>query len=137
MKICKKCKIEKKESEFYFQKGMKDGLKSNCKDCYYNDVKIYKKIYYQNNKIKIKDRDLKRNYNISLEDYNFLLKEQNNKCFVCKSQEVDKKSLAVDHCHKTGKIRSLLCRRCNTILGLVEENSNLLDLLKQYIESNK
>jgi hypothetical protein len=45
--------------------------------------------------------------------------------------------ICVDHCHKTGKIRSLLCRRCNTILGLVEENSNLLDLLKQYIESNK
>jgi len=62
-------------------------------------------------------RNLKRLYGLSLQDYEQLLKEQNFKCALCdKTHEQEKvvgKNLAVDHCHKTGQVRGLLCNDCN------------------------
>ena len=47
------------------------------------------------------------------------------------------KLLAVDHCHKTGKVRKLLCMRCNHVLGASEENLEYLDKVKDYIKEHK
>lgn len=61
-----------------------------------------------------KDYVLKRTYGISLERYNEILREQNDSCALCgKHKSHFKKSLAVDHNHKTKKIRGLVCFHCN------------------------
>ncbi len=80
---------------------------------------------------------LKKNFNLSLEDYNDMFNKQNGECACCGVHQSSLSiSLAVDHCHKTGKIRKLLCKRCNLVLGLVEEDINLLLNLINYISEH-
>lgn len=77
---------------------------------------------------------LKKKYNISLEDYYKILDEQNNVCAICKKyNENSKHMLAVDHCHKTGKVRGLLCSHCNTGLGQFKDDTELLQLAINYL----
>lgn len=84
---------------------------------------------------------LMRNFGISLETYHEMAKVQDYKCKICKQHEcaVDKKtgtvfSLAVDHCHNTGKVRGLLCMKCNRALGLLNDNESLLLEAVKYLK---
>ena len=63
---------------------------------------------------------LKKIYGISLDDYNAILARQNGACAICK--QTTNKTLCVDHCHATGVVRGLLCRKCNTGLGCYDDN---------------
>lgn len=64
-----------------------------------------------------RERHLKQKYGIDLKQYEVMLKEQNYRCAICnKHQSHFKRSLHVDHDHKSGKIRGLLCFRCNHLL---------------------
>lgn len=80
--------------------------------------------------MKRKVRCWKKNYGIemTLEEYNRRFLEQKGRCVICgKHQSELKKALAVDHNHKTGEVRSLLCNRCNLLVGQLEcqsENRN-------------
>jgi len=66
---------------------------------------------YQNRR---RNERFKRRYGITLDDYNEMLKKQSNKCKICKiSPDNLKRKLCIDHCHETGKIRGLLCDKCN------------------------
>ncbi len=75
-----------------------------------------------------KNRHLKRQYNISLTEYNSIFSKQQGLCAICGTPEIAKtkkgviRRLAVDHCHETNQIRGLLCMKCNTNLGWFEEN---------------
>lgn len=89
-----------------------------------------------------KSKELMKNYNLSLEDYNSMIWKQENKCQICKEPEVvvhhvsgRLKSLAVDHNHETGKVRGLLCQRCNRVLGKVRDSVELLDKMKDYLNA--
>lgn len=78
--------------------------------------------------------DLKR-FGITLEQYIALLKKQDGKCAICKNEETVKfvKRLAIDHCHKTGKVRGLLCHGCNAGLGRFKDDASLLHAAADYI----
>lgn len=85
-----------------------------------------------------------KSYNVDPRDYERILKEQNFVCVICKEPETSLfhknkkvKKLSVDHCHTTGKFRGLLCYRCNTFLGRVNENLELLEAMKQYLIKHK
>jgi|ERR1035437_7828854 hypothetical protein len=103
-----------------------------------------KKHWRDNNKKRIKEITLKYRYNITIEHYNLLLKEQNNVCAVCKRPEtkIYKKTnkvmdLQVDHNHKTGKVRGLLCSDCNISYGRIKESEEaILNLLEYHIKHN-
>jgi len=69
-----------------------------------------------------KDRSLLINYNISWREYETMLNKQDNKCLICLT--VPKRS-NVDHCHKTGKVRGILCSRCNAVLEFIEDSERL------------
>jgi hypothetical protein len=75
---------------------------------------------------------LKTKFGMTLRQYNYLLKKQNGCCAICgyKPEGEDRyrkgKSLAVDHDHVTGKIRGLLCDKCNRGLGHFNDNPRLL-----------
>lgn len=67
---------------------------------------------------------LKR-YNLTFEDYDQIFTEQNGCCAICgKHQSEFKTRLAVDHSHKTGQVRGLLCTNCNTKLGWWEKHQS-------------
>lgn len=92
--------------------------------------KAYQKAYRLLNleKIKIKDRfkSLKAKYGITPEVYDAMFKQQNGVCKICKQTERGRyKNLAVDHNHRTGEVRGLLCRRCNLGLAYLE-NGNFM-----------
>ena len=62
--------------------------------------------------------------------YEKKVKEQGGICFICGIGPTEKRSLDLDHCHTCGKIRKLLCSRCNLLVGRIENNPAILDYLK-------
>lgn len=117
---------------------------------YSDPIRREKKVVYQNaegkksqNKPVQRHNKLKNNYGISLAAALLLLESQNGCCKICGVSEADYKqdqidrgnklirSLAIDHCHKTKKIRGILCDNCNRGIGHFKEN---LDLLRKAIE---
>ena len=64
-----------------------------------------------------RDKYLKKKYGISVYQYNKLLKQQKRCCAICgKNQKGERRNFAVDHCHKTGIVRGILCNYCNSRL---------------------
>jgi hypothetical protein len=81
---------------------------------------------------KIKEK-LKINYNITLEEQEYMINVQEKKCKICKQI----KPLCVDHCHSTMKVRGLLCHSCNLGIGKFNDNPQFLREAAVYIEENK
>lgn len=84
-----------------------------------------------------------RRLHTTIEHYYKMLEEQNNKCAICNREERRKSrtdgkicALAIDHCHKSGKIRALLCHACNTGIGKFEDNIELLQSAIRYLEQH-
>ncbi len=83
--------------------------------------------------------ELKNNYGMTEDDYNFILEAQQGVCKICGTDRADRRTerrFAIDHCHKTGKIRGLLCNTCNRALGLFKDSTsslvNALNYLNYY-----
>lgn len=66
--------------------------------------------------------------------YPELFRLQNGLCRICHSPEKNGKKLSIDHCHETGMIRGLLCNKCNTGIGMFEDNPDLLRAAVAYLE---
>lgn len=80
---------------------------------------------------------LKSTYGISLNEYNELLKVQGNCCAICKKpQQEQKRNFAVDHDHNTGKIRGLLCIKCNRGIGLLQDNVDIIQEAVKYLRKS-
>jgi hypothetical protein len=148
-KTCSRCKKSKALCEYQKDSRAITGLSSKCKCCIkerrqkQKDYdRNYWKLYAGRNIEKLKERDksynLKRKFNMTIEQYNTLLESQGGKCACCpKEKSSNGKSLAVDHCHVTGKIRGLLCNECNTSLGLLKEDITIMSNLIQYLQNSK
>lgn len=86
--------------------------------------------------IKDKKPHLKSNYGITLDDYNNMFEQQNGCCLGCGKHQSDlEKPLCVDHDHQTGRVRGLLCIKCNSALGMVLDNIDTLTNLIKYLKS--
>lgn len=104
-----------------------------------------KKAYLEKHRNSRRNTRLKREYGITLEDYNKMLEDQNGVCSICKKSETSihektnkLRNLAVDHCHETGKVRGLLCSKCNRGLGYFKDNvMNLIKAAKYLIFHRK
>jgi Recombination endonuclease VII len=101
----------------------------------------YARQYRKDNKDKLKCKDLQKNYGISLEEYNGMLMSQKGVCRICGNPEKDKhnssenkRKLAVDHCHRSGKVRGLLCGACNKGLGYFKDNPESLQAAIKYLK---
>ncbi len=73
------------------------------------------------------DANLRREYGINIAQYNQIFDKQKGQCFGCHSLPTIQR-LCVDHCHKTGRVRGLLCSTCNTILGQTKDREENLIL---------
>lgn len=82
------------------------------------------------------DKKLEWRYGITRKEYNRLLEEQNGRCALC-TRPPSRTRLHVDHNHKTGRVRSLLCTRCNYLIGIIEQAlplaPDLLDSVHAYL----
>lgn len=157
-KECKKCEVKKPLEAFRVFKGY---VRGECRECeaiirkehYASNPKKFaaasrkwsknnpekrnatKRAWYAKNKARHKDVVLRRNYGISLKDYDSLFSSQGGKCAICKEATAGARgrSLFIDHCHVTGRVRGLLCGKCNTLLGFVNDRPDLLDSAKEYL----
>lgn len=86
-----------------------------------------------------RNRILKIKYGITLEEYNILFNKQMGCCAICLIHQTNQRgfSMAVDHCHKTNKIRGLLCFMCNTAIGKFQDNPEVLRNALNYLENNR
>lgn len=132
VKTCCRCKQEKELSNFYSYQDKRRKNKyptSYCKSCH--------KDFYIVNRERFRKwiwkGHLRRKYGLSLEDYESLKAKQNNCCLICNEE----KALNVDHNHLTGKVRGLLCRGCNTAIGLLKEDVSLLNKAIFYLKDNE
>lgn len=87
--------------------------------------------------------NIKSTFGINANDYDKMLKKQNGVCGICKKEEKERhqngklRKLAIDHCHSTGKIRGLLCTKCNQGLGNFKDNESYLEQAIKYLKENK
>lgn len=118
--FCTKCKIHKKSKDFcYDKKGIKKRA-FYCRECY-------------------RDSSIKFKYGLSSEGYDKLLCKQNYCCAICKTKAtgIISKYFSIDHNHKTGTIRGLLCNHCNTAIGKFKDDVNILQVAIEYLNKNK
>lgn len=93
-----------------------------------------RKRYHSGYKQRARANSLMLKYNITIEDYDKLLAEQDGKCKICGiTPEGHGQYLAVDHCHETGTIRGLLCTKCNVSLGNFKDDAVLLAKAVDYL----
>lgn len=88
--------------------------------------KEWRRKHYEQDLKSIRNGQLKKDFGITLDDYNRMAKEQNYLCLICGKPE-NSKALAVDHDHETGKVRGLLCLMCNTKLDWFIRNREAID----------
>jgi len=86
---------------------------------------------------------LKDKYGVDIVEYERLYEKQKGVCAICKKPETALSSknnfvkcLAVDHCHKTKKIRGLICMSCNCILGHAKDDIQIFKQAITYLKSN-
>lgn len=147
-KVCKNCKEEKLIENFRLQNKESHIYECYCRKCKNRMRQLRrqkgwkrgipkKKLSYEQQH----DRNLKRKFNISREQYLQMVEAQNNLCKICGNPETtlskgkDKIiALAVDHCHTTGEVRGLLCNSCNAALGNFKDRSDLLQAAINYLK---
>jgi hypothetical protein len=144
LKKCCKCRVMLPRDKFTPDYTKLDGLRYDCKDCR-NKLRRERrkcdpsKFLEYEHKPEVKAKQfaamLKRQYHLTVEQFESMKKTQNNLCLICKQpeQHKTKKNLSIDHCHKTAVVRGLLCHRCNVVLGLVKEDFEVIENLKKYL----
>lgn len=143
LKICSSCREEKDASNYYKSKYTPDKLCRQCKKCEYKYRQAPHIIKRRLEKSRTPSRveanrkaELKRTYNITLEDYKLLAEKQDYLCKICRKTNLDGRVLSVDHCHKTKKVRGLLCGKCNMGIGMFNDDILLLKEAINYLHKS-
>jgi hypothetical protein len=127
MKICPKCKRTLALELFHKDKNQKDGRNWYCAEC---KRKIMRE-WFQSHKDRRRNWDLKKLYGITLEEYQHMVEDQEGHCAIC---DEEPKEFHVDHDHETGKVRGLLCFKCNSLLGMASDSIDILSRAIQYLD---
>lgn len=149
MKVCTSCKEEKELTEFNRSYKRPNGTqiwKPRCKVCdsqfyldkYHSKTVEEKRSFRKRNRCNTpkyhKNYRLGVKYGITIEVFEEMYHQQDGKCYICKDECGD--DIHVDHCHKTSKVRKLLCRACNTGLGMLKEDVDILRKCVEYLEEH-
>lgn len=163
LRKCEKCGTEKEllENNFRPHGTGHEGFRYTCRECERIAIKnlraanperyaaqsrewskthpeqrnATKRQWRLNNPRTYKSSVLKRTYGITLEQYEAMHIAQAGVCAICKTSTTgaENRKLFVDHCHRTGKVRGLLCGKCNSTLGFMKDNPEWLDKAKAYL----
>jgi len=118
MKNCTSCKKQKSPTEFYKNHQSSDRLQSQCKQC-------SKRIATEWQRANL--------YGITPDEKAAILCKQDNKCSICKIPFHNTRHTHVDHNHKTGKVRGILCNHCNHLLGNAKDTIEVLENAITYL----
>jgi hypothetical protein len=159
LRHCSGCDRFLSFDKFAKDRNRKSGLTSKCKECrnkvnseYWkanpefrkkvNDRhKEYRKTYYQSHerKLRYRSNELAKKFGITHEAYQLMLNSQNGVCAICGQFRTskDKTHMVVDHDHKTGEIRGILCNWCNNMLGYAQDSTTSLRNAITYLERKR
>ncbi len=163
MKICSRCDIEQEDNQFATHRGqcrLCRNFLQRARNKKYSKTKkgkLSKQRWYAKEREKGWDvfylkyhgraRTLEERYGMSVEEYNRILAEQKGLCAICGEPETRKKvsssgavrimQLSVDHNHETGKVRALLCQKCNAGIAQFGENIKYLANAISYLQKHK
>ena len=122
---CTCCGVELPVSNFYMDKGKPQ---TQCKCC----IKVKRKAYYDQNKTHVRTLVSASKYGVTYEEV--IAIREKGRCDICGSDGSEYKlGLHIDHCHKTGEIRGLLCHGCNIGLGSFKENLTTMKKAMEYL----
>lgn len=126
-----------------WQASHRDRFNATQREMYHRDVDKQRersRSYHAEHPEKAQNRSLKRKYGINLTQYNALAAEQCGSCSICgrvpcEDPDVSKtvQRLVVDHDHETGKIRGLICHKCNRALGLFGDDPSVVSKAAEYM----
>lgn len=125
VKRCYACRRTKKIDEFNRCKSRTDGRSATCKECWSEYVA---------------KRTLASKYGLSVDDFDTMLQKQGGGCAICGHavgilHRGKRLRLCVDHCHQTGVVRGILCNGCNTGIGSLKDDPNLLERAAEYLRT--
>jgi Recombination endonuclease VII len=164
-KCCARCRHIRNSSKFYKNRTKADGLDDYCKACRRSYFSVYKKTniafkettrrcrrnYYLRHRERLIARSrkwyytkgnntrLKRAYGIDQKEYEQMLAKQGGVCAICNESPSNKDrghKLHIDHDHKTGKVRGLLCSMCNTSIGYLRDDPRLVLAALTYLRGH-
>lgn len=129
LKVCSICHKEKPLKEFPYNTG-KVRYFSYCHQCRRDKYKGN-----ENTHKRVRNRSLVKQFGITLDEYNLLFLKQGGKCAICGIHQSElKQALNLDHDHTTGKVRALLCPKCNGGLGIFNDDIDLLEKAIKYLK---
>jgi hypothetical protein len=141
-RCCKEC--EKARGKAYYAANRKEiaekyrgKQKSGWKSWHKRNPDGHKK-WAAENRRHIRNFQLKKNHGITLDQYESMAAAQCHKCAICDADAASNRRgvLAVDHCHETDRVRGLLCNKCNLLLGLCDDNLNVLHAAILYLQGD-
>ncbi len=98
-------------------------------------MREYGPAYYARTGGAAQRRSWLKQYGITPEQYDEMVEEQEGRCAICGELPPEGERLHVGHCHRKGALRKLLCRSCNTALGLLRDSPELLRKAAEYLEA--
>jgi hypothetical protein len=142
VKPCSKCKVVKPLADYWPDRSKRHGYMACCKVCKAAAARLYRernpelnKERYWANRDAERERHLVRKYGITLAIYAEMLAAQGRRCAVCGKPEPASRTLDVDHDHKTGAVRGLLCTSCNRMIGHAHDSVCRLVAAACYLKS--
>lgn len=132
LRRCTKCGTDKSREDFYDKSRRPNSKRGHCKKCHSAQTLAN----YRKNP-SVKRRSLLRRYGLTEGQYLGLVSAQGNKCAICGKRDRFRDVLAVDHDHKTGLVRGLLCGECNRGLGIFNDSIELLTAAIEYLRGGR
>lgn len=126
MKRCCSCGHKKPLEDFHKRRKSSDGLSPLCKPCQREQNRA---VYRAKSKEDVRLISLKR-FGLTTAAYRAMLSAQGGGCAICRGTT----KLSVDHCHTTGKIRGILCNKCNLAIGYFEDDQDRLKAAIDYLK---
>jgi hypothetical protein len=127
--ICTGCQKSKPRTAFYKRRDRKKGTTSECRECLLQRMAKWQKRFGRLAHTKLRKRLWR--YSLSVAEFQKLLKQQKGLCALCLKRPAE----TIDHSHTNGKVRGLLCYRCNSGLGAFEDSVTLLEEAVKYLLS--
>ena len=154
-KICKKCGVPKPLDQFRVDRGF---IRGECKECAAKLLREYrtkdpelhnararawsknnpekrnatKRAWHKKNKVRLNRERRAKMYGISVAQLDLMQAQQNNRCASCGDEFVT--TPEIDHCHKSGAVRGLLCCNCNAGLGMFQDSLARVLLAARYLQ---